>query len=418
MMLLNTAIRSSRENVFGRGNHARAGALATPGQGTRPTWARFFHSWWRSQVHGGSRAGLALAAALLLAATGCRTPASGPPEDANALPALKTVGNQIVDSHNRPVRLRGVNAASLEYNSRGEGHILKTVNVAIHDWGVNIIRLPLSQDYWFGKSREQTDGGLAYRALVREVVDNCVTQRCYVILDLHWSDCNQWGVGVGQHSMPDTNSVVFWQDFAPVYANNPAVIFDLYNEPHDVSWEVWLKGGRITDKPNTRNAAVRTYQCAGMQELLDTIRATGARNVVIAGGLDWAYDFSGILDGRQLSDPKGNGVIYSNHCYDNKGDSVDTWTAKMERAAAKLPVMVSEFGPIRQTPGDRWLLQVLQAIQAHQWSYTAWDLHPAAGPTLISNWDYTPSPNYGVYVKQMLAGTLPVDPPKPPSAPP
>jgi len=67
-------------------------------------------------------------------------------------------------------------------------------------------------------------------------------------------------------------------------------------------------------------------------------------NVVVAGGLDWAYDFSGILDGRQLADPHGRGVIYANHCYDNKGDSVDTWIAKMEEASAKLPVIVSEFG--------------------------------------------------------------------------
>ena len=32
-----------------------------------------------------------------------------------------------------------------------------------------------------------------------------------------------------------------------------------------------------------------------MQEMLDAVRATGRKNVVIAGGLDWAYDFSGIL---------------------------------------------------------------------------------------------------------------------------
>jgi hypothetical protein len=52
-------------------------------------------------------------------------------------------------------------------------------------------------------------------------------------------------------------------------------------------------------------------------------------------------------------------------------------------------------------------LHVLQAIQDHQWSYTAWDLHPRAGPTLISNWNYTPSPRFGIFVKQMLDGTLP-----------
>jgi hypothetical protein len=61
---------------------------------------------------------------------------------------------------------------------------------------------------------------------------------------------------------------------------------------------------------------------------------------------------------------------------------------------------------MRRNDGD-WLMRVLQAIEDHEWSYTAWDFHPSAGPTLISGWDYTPSPGFGVYVKQMLAGTLP-----------
>ena len=357
-------------------------------------------------------AALILVATVLISTIGCRSPSVVEIPDASArLLPLKVAGTRILDSKNRPVRLRGVNAASLEFTSNGEGHILQTVNVAIRDWHVNIIRLPLSQDRWFGKAREQTDGGKAYRELVQQVVEECATQHCYIILDLHWSDCNEWGRNIGQHSMPDFNSVAFWKNFAPVYANNPIVIFDLYNEPHDVSWDVWLKGGVILDKPNQRNAVAETYQCVGMQEMLDTIRATGARNVVIAGGIDWAYDFSGILAGRRLSDPKGNGVIYASHCYDNKGDSVYAWIAKMELATARLPVIVSEFGgnsgPSRRVPADNWLRHILQAIDDHQWSYTAWDLHPAAGPRLISDWDYTPSPRYGVFVKQALAGTLP-----------
>jgi hypothetical protein len=299
----------------------------------------------------------------------------------------------------------------MEWTSDGEGHILKTVDTAIRDWHVNILRLPLAQDRWFGKAPEQTDGGKSYRALVRQVVDECAGQGCYIMLDLHWSDCNEWGTNIAQHSMPDRNSVEFWKDFAAVYANEPAVIFDLYNEPHDVSWDVWLKGGEITDHPNVRQKGPpRTYQAVGMQQLLDTVRATGAKNVVVAGGLDWAYDLSGILAGRQLSDPGGNGVVYANHCYDNKGDSVNAWIAKMEQATAKLPVIVSEFGgdsgPSRRDPNDNWLLHVLQALDDHHWSWIAWDLHPYARPNLISDWNYTPSPKFGVYVKQALAGTL------------
>jgi endoglucanase len=334
---------------------------------------------------------------------------------------LKVVGALIFNSKNEPVLLRGVNCASMEWTSDGQGHILQSVQVAIDDWHVNHIRLPLAQDRWFGKAPEQKDEGKAYRALVKEVVDLCASKGCYIILDLHWSDVGQWGQNIGQHSMPDENSLAFWKDIAPVYANHPAVIYDLYNEPHDVSWDIWLNGGTVTDRPNRRGAAPQTYQAVGMQKLLDTVRASGAKNVIIAGGLNWAYDFDGILDGRQLKDPDGNGVIYANHAYNNKGHPVEVWIARMEKATAKLPVIVSEFGgsggPDRRTgrfggaapnpTGDDWLLHVMQAIQDHHWSWTAWDFHPQAGPTLISDWNYTPTPDFGVFVKQMLGGSLP-----------
>ena len=50
----------------------------------------------------------------------------------------------------------------------------------------------------------------------------------------------------------------------------------------------------------------------------------------------------------------------------------------------------------------------MQAIQDHNWSFTAWDLHTAAGPTLIADWNYMPTPDFGVYVKELLlTGKLP-----------
>ncbi len=49
----------------------------------------------------------------------------------------------------------------------------------------------------------------------------------------------------------------------------------------------------------------------------------------------------------------------------------------------------------------------LPLAQDCHWSRTAWDFHPQAGPTLILDWNYTPTPDFGVFVKQMLAGSLP-----------
>ncbi len=344
-------------------------------------------------------------------------------ETESSLPLpLKVVHTQLANRRGERVRLRGVNAASLEWTSDGEGHILDTVRVAIKDWHANVIRLPLSQDRWFGKAPEQKDEGKAYRALVRQVVDLCAGQGCYVILDLHWSDAGEWGKNIGQRVMPDQNSLAFWKDLAAAYKNHPAVLFDLYNEPHDVSWDVWLAGGKVTER-NRRTGTELTFEAVGMQPLLDAVRATGANNVIIAGGLNWAYDMSGFLKGKQLSDPNGNGVIYANHTYPIKGDTVEQWVTKMEVVTKKIPIIVSEFGTEEKgaaSAGPRaaqWVRDVLRALHDHDWDWTAWDLHPRAGPRLIADWKYTPTPVFGVPVKDALAGKFPTKE-QPPTSPP
>jgi lysophospholipase L1-like esterase len=43
-------------------------------------------------------------------------------------------------------------------------------------------------------------------------------------------------------------------------------------------------------------------------------------------------------------------------------------------------------------------------LQDKKLHWTAWDLHPAAGPTLISDWNYNPTPIFGVPVKEALTG--------------
>ena len=322
------------------------------------------------------------------------------------LPSLKVDGNRVVNDKGERVRLRGVNAACLEWTSDGEGHILQTVRVAVQDWHSNVVRIPVSQDRWFGKAPEQTDDGAAYRALVGQVIDECVNLGAYAMVDMHWSDAGEWGKNIGQHVMPDRNTAAFWKAFAAIHQNKPGVIFDLYNEPHDVTWDQWLKGGPVTET-DSKTKKKTTFEAVGMQELLDIVRATGAKNLVIAGGLDWSYDLSGILDGRQLNDPNGQGVIYANHAYPFKGDTVAQWLGKMEQATRVLPVIVSEFGSDpdggKGLTGAEWVRQVVDILQSHAWDYAAWDLHPAAGPKLIQGWDYTPTEHFGVPVKQALA---------------
>ena len=313
-----------------------------------------------------------------------------------------------MNSRHELVRLRGVNAASLEWVSDGEGHIFDTVKTAIKDWRVNVIRLPLARIAGSARLQSKRTKARLIASWWKRSWTICARRRCYIILDLHWSDAGEWGKQIGQHVMPDQNSLEFWKSCASTYKNHPAVIFDLYNEPHDVSWDIWLNGGQVAEKAFGRNPA-KSFQAVGMQAILDAVRATGAKNLIVVGGLDWAYDMKGFLAGKQIADPMGNGVIFANHAYPFKGDTVERWISKMEEASKVIPIIVGEFGAdsrgSARTKGqtdEEWVRQVLQALEGHKWSWIAWDLHPAAGRALISDWKYTPTPYFGTWVKRAL----------------
>ncbi|MBV9864449.1 MAG: cellulase family glycosylhydrolase [Abitibacteriaceae bacterium] len=334
----------------------------------------------------------------------CALPVLSAPQDRssrNVPPALHVDGNRLKTSDGRVVRLQGVNIPSIEWSNAGE-HLLQSLQVATQDWKANAIRLPLCQDRWFGMQKEQNDGGLSYRQIVADFVNAAAARHCYVILDLHWSDGGVWGHYLGQHSMPDQNSVVFWQEVAQRFSNNSAVLFGLYNEPKDVTWEIWKNGGLVAEREGN-DAAPTVYETPGLQKLIERIRAVGANNVVVAGGLDWAYDLSGVDNGFALADTKGNGIVYDTHVYPWKKD----WDNKFGKTAEQHPVLLGEVGcepdPKQEDP-YKWAPRILDYIQQHQLNWTAWTFHIGASPRLLLDWNYTPTPYWGAFVKQALTG--------------
>jgi endoglucanase len=354
-------------------------------------------------------------AAFILAALPCTIAAGQPAE--NRLPTsstrpydsalapmrLHTEGTRTLDASGRPVLLYGVNIASLEWRTAGD-HVQGSVRFAITNWKATLIRLPLAQDRWFGKMDDQKDGGAAYRAIVDNLVETCAVARVYIDLDLHWSDCGKWvneGGKLGQHNLPDENSVTFWRDLATRYKNHPNVIFGLYNEPHDVSWELWLKGGTTTDVPTHWNPdqTKTTYAAVGMQKLYDTVRTAGAENIVTVSGLDWGYDLSGVLKGYPI---EGTNYLYETHPYPNKPD----WDGSFGEVSGKYPVYVGEWGfggrAFGNTNGLDYARSLMTYTKQHRLHWTAWDLHTTAGPTLIKNWNYEPTV-FGQFVKAQLA---------------
>jgi hypothetical protein len=87
---------------------------------------------------------------------------------------LHTAGNKIFNERGEEVRLVGVNICSLEWKSDGD-NVLSSVYEVFANWNCNLVRLPLSQDRWFGKVSDYSapnpsDGGAQYQKIVNNVV--------------------------------------------------------------------------------------------------------------------------------------------------------------------------------------------------------------------------------------------------------
>jgi hypothetical protein len=324
-------------------------------------------------------------------------------------PELRVVGNQIQTADGKAVWLQGVSLASLEWSAAGD-NILKSTEHAITDWKANVIRQPVRETFWFGKGDYQNDGGAGYRQLIDDSINLAAVHGAYVVIDLH------------RFRAPTADHVAFWREVAAKYRNHPAVLFELLNEPHDISWEVWRDGGPVTDRGKAAAAEAKgsalvendaklvAFHSVGMQAVLDAVRDTGARNIVIVGGLDWGYDLSGIVAGYSLDDRGGNGIVYSTHVYPWKSD----WQGKFLALVDKHPLFVGELGgepePMSFIPPERhedphtWAPDMLGLIQKHKLHWTGWCFHTRASPRLLADWDYTPTDYWGRYVKEALAG--------------
>jgi len=240
--------------------------------------------------------------------------------------------------------------------------------------------------------------------LVDQVVTYGQQNGVYIVLDLH-----EYRAANGMHAH-------FWRDAATRYKNHPGVIFGLLNEAHGISWKEWRDGGMLGEAQQKDGVFMENQEnlgamdSIGMQALVEVIRKTGARNVLSAGGLDWAYDLSGILQGYALTDTKaGNGIMYETHVYPWKSG----WQKSFLDAAEKYPILVGEVGcmpePMPWQNGKTedchiWAPDMIGCIQKHRLNWTAWCFHPSASPCLLKNWDYEPTPYWGDYVMRAIKG--------------
>ena len=193
--------------------------------------------------------------------------------------------------------------------------------------------------------------------------------------------------------MPDADHApAFWTSVATAFRGDGSTVFDLFNEPHDVSWTCWRDGG---------DCGIG-YQVAGMQTLVNTVRATGATNPVLIGGLAYANDLSSWLAYRP-TDPAGN-LLASWHSYNfNKCATSSCWDSQIAPVAASVPLVAGEVGENDCAHG--YLDALLPWLDGHSAGYLGWGWDTfdcSSFPALISDYSGTPT-NFGVGLRDHLA---------------
>ncbi|MEX0896337.1 MAG: glycoside hydrolase family 5 protein [Patescibacteria group bacterium] len=285
-----------------------------------------------------------------------------------AIAGYFTQGNRIYNSDGLPHQFVGVARPSLEWVQTGE-NISREDFAKMRQLGINLVRLPLNQQYYL-QSEE-------YRRLVDRSVEWINSLGMAVMLDLHWSDKGGLDPVAEQQVMADKNSLIFWREVATLYKDNSEVIFELYNEPHDISPEVWLNGG-----PNEDG-----FEAVGMQTMADLIRnEVGADNLIVVNGINWGYDH------QPLARVEGKNIIYGTHPYgQHPGKQIrQDWDAHFGFLSADYPVMITEFGDTSACEGV-FQKELVEYANEHSMSWVAWAWYPAdcGFPSLIQDWSGT-----------------------------
>jgi endoglucanase len=272
----------------------------------------------------------------------------------------------------------------------------------------------LNEACWNGESYvNPAYAKTTYQNAIKAYVSLLNSNGIIAILDLHWTDGSYTGEQAGcsteakcQKPMPDAaDSVPFWSSVAATFKSNDAVIFDLFNEPfpdkllptETAAWVCWLKGGSSCS-PGI------SYSVAGMQTLVSTVRAAGANNVIMLGGLAYSNNLTEWLK-YEPTDPDHN-LVASWHSYSfNSCNSLSCWNSQIAPVIASVPIVAGEIG--ETDCADNYIDPLMAYLDSKSTSYLAWAWNASfscsGGPGLITNYSGTPTAYGAGYKKHLLS---------------
>ena len=275
-------------------------------------------------------------------------------------------------------------------NGKGEKVVLQGISFGWHNWwprfyNASVVK-QLKQEWNCTVVRAamgvEPDGAYLNNpekaiACVTAVADEAIKNNMYVIIDWH------------SHGIHTEEAKEFFTKMANRYKDSPYVIYEIFNEPVEDSWET-----------------VKTYS----EEVIRAIRAIDADNVILVGTPHWDQDVHLAAD-NPIAGYKN--IMYTLHFY-----AATHGQYLRERAdyalSRGLPLFVSECagmeasgdGPVNRQEWDAWR----NWMQKHDISWVCWSVSDKDEtcsmlyPDALSegNWTETDLKDWGRIVKKEL----------------
>ena len=226
------------------------------------------------------------------------------------------------------------------------------ISTMVNDMKIQIVRAAMAtgNEDWQGGYKGYASDPNTQKNLMKTVVEAAIKNDIYVIIDWHSHQANK-----------QTDAAKnFFKEMAETYGQYDNVIFEVFNEPEQISW------GEVKNYANQVIEVIRQY----------------SDNLVLVGNPSWDQNPSDAI-GNEVTDSKKN-TAYTLHYYANSHNWEGTYDwggesegTKGEKAMnAGLSVFVSEWGTADASGGGnpdqgrntRWQ----EYINKHKLSWANW----------------------------------------------
>jgi len=292
---------------------------------------------------------------------------------------LQAKGNRIVgETSGDTVQLTGMSFFWSQWPEGGIFYNPKTVNWLVDDFHCSVVRAAVG----VGENGKMAGDSAGSFAQIDAVVKTATERGIYSIVDWH-----------SHYAIANTGAAkAFFETVATKYADNPGVVFELFNEPWSnvYTWE-----------------QIKAYA----EEIIPVIRKH-SKNLILVGTRQWSRD----VDEASLNPIADDNLAYVLHFY--AGSHRDTLTQRGRTALANgIPLFVSEWGTTNEDGGtvdkaiypdatNDWFAWIdSNKISSCNWSVQNKAEASAilkAGTTRLSGWNDSDLTESGKFVRELV----------------